>query len=499
MEMCWWSECFHRLAAFTRTRNPVIRMYDRIFQSVLMLTVLFACSITSVERTLAQSTWSPTRPPSTGNLVTPEKLQVDARRPVSNQASAAATLGGHKETREAVTLAGYSDSYVDDPTYASSPGCNCPECNPISHLGCTIPGCGCGTVLRGRGVWVGADYLLWSLQGMDLPPLVTSSPAGTLPANTGVLGLSTTRTLLSGTTDEDYRSGGRIRAGIWTDASRLVSWEGSYLALEKAGEQFSFSSNTTPNLAIPIFDTLLGAEAAVLIAQSSFLTGSIDVSTATELQAFEIVRRGRWCSDGYFNFDLLLGYKHGSLDDMLRVNQASRYSVAQGPIQAGTNITREDSFETENNFNGFLIGLERKHRWNGWMIGYTGKVSLGANQSRVVIDGRTRTTIPSGSSSTFAGGVLAQTTNIGAFQQDDFMFLPEFDFTLKRQLNDCTRIHCGYSVMYWSSAVRASDTISRRVSQLPPEPISGTAEPRFSWRDSGFLAHGFQFGLDYKF
>lgn len=491
-------------SASTRTRNPAIRMNDRTFLSVLMLAMLLACAIGNAERARAQSAWTPTRPPQkliASAAVTPEQTQVDARRPGFNQARAAAALSPKsEEIADSVALASYSEPLVGDEVYDGlTTTCDCPECNPISHLGCTIPGCGCGAVLRGRGVWVGAEYLLWSLQGMDVPELATSSPPGTSPANTGVLGLATTRTLVDGTLADGMRSGGRLRAGIWTDRTCQIAWEASYMALENAGDNFSFTSSSTPNLAIPVFDTLLGAEAAVLIAHSSFLSGAVHIDASTQLQAFEVLRRQRWGTDGYFNFDLLLGFKHGSLDDRLLINHTSRYSAAQGPILAGTHISRLDQFESENNFNGFLLGLERKHRWNGWLIGYTGKLSLGVNQSEVFINGQTATTVPNGGSSAFTGGVLAQSTNMGRFQQDEFMFLPEFEIAVKRQLNDSTRIHCGYSLMYWSSVARAGDSVNRRMSRFPPEPISGTADPSFNWNNSGFLAHGLQFGLDYKF
>ena len=36
--------------------------------------------------------------------------------------------------------------------------------------------------------WVGMDYLAWSVKGDRLPPLVTTSPAGTPLAQAGVLG-----------------------------------------------------------------------------------------------------------------------------------------------------------------------------------------------------------------------------------------------------------------------------------------------------------------------
>ena len=45
------------------------------------------------------------------------------------------------------------------------------------------------------GFWIGAEYLLWSAKGDKLPPLVTTSPAGTPAPLAGVLGAPGTSVL----------------------------------------------------------------------------------------------------------------------------------------------------------------------------------------------------------------------------------------------------------------------------------------------------------------
>src|SRR5262245_36483289 len=47
----------------------------------------------------------------------------------------------------------------------------------------------------GNLFWAEVDLLAWSVKGDRLPPLVTTSPAGTPFAQAGVLGLSTTSVL----------------------------------------------------------------------------------------------------------------------------------------------------------------------------------------------------------------------------------------------------------------------------------------------------------------
>src|SRR5262249_44339784 len=65
-------------------------------------------------------------------------------------------------------------------------------------------------------VWAEADFLLWWMRGASLPPLVTTSPAGTPISQAGVLGGTGTTTLFGDSTvNGDLRAGGRIAVGCW--------------------------------------------------------------------------------------------------------------------------------------------------------------------------------------------------------------------------------------------------------------------------------------------
>ncbi len=52
------------------------------------------------------------------------------------------------------------------------------------------------------------------------------------------------------------------------------------------------------------------------------------------------------CDHHVGRVDFLIGFKHGMLDELVRVDQSSRYTVAQGQILAGTTRQLFDSFET---------------------------------------------------------------------------------------------------------------------------------------------------------
>lgn len=387
--------------------------------------------------------------------------------------------------------------------YGSRSECNCSTCRTLrgdsgrpSRQPLMI---GPGRCFMLYDLRVSADYLLYSIDGMNLPSLVTTSPVGTAPANIGVLG-GNTQTLFGGNTiNEELRSGGRIVLSLWTDPNMRSAWEASYLGLEQKGEDYSATSNSVRNLARPVFDTGTNTEAAQLVAQAGTLAGSINVSTDTQLQTIELNRRTCYCRTPWFQCDLLLGYKYGLLEDQLTINQSSTYITASGPIVSGTSTTAFDRFATSNRFNGFLIGLDRWHNVGCWKIVYTGKVALGANRSRVDINGQTMTTVPNVNSSTFTGNLLAQSTNIGRHERDRFMAIPEFTFRLERRMSPQIQLHAAYNLMYWTAVTRVDDVLSRRVSQFPPEAIAGSREPAFRWNDSGLFMHGLQVGVDYNF
>ena len=187
---------------------------------------------------------------------------------------------------------------------------------------------------------------------------------------------------------------------------------------------------------------------------------------------------------------MLVGYRFAELNDGLAVHQFSQWTQAQGVIQAGATKDITDSFDTANQFNGGQLGVAYQERVGRWSLEMLAKLGLGNTQSRVRIDGRTVTAVPGGGSATFDGGLLAQTTNIGAYEQNSFSIMPEVGVTLGYDITRRLRATFGYTFLYWSRVARPGDQIDRNTSQLPPEPVTGTASPAFSWRSAHFRRKG---------
>ena len=197
--------------------------------------------------------------------------------------------------------------------------------------------------------------------------------------------------------------------------------------------------------------------------------------------------------------DFLVGYRFAQLDENLRISQSSTWTAAQGNIVAGTRQTLFDLFDTKNQFHGGEFGLAYTRRMCCWSLGVVSKLGLGNNHSEVLIDGQTVNTVPNAGSATFTGGLLAQQTNIGRFEQDRFGFVPELDVSLGCKLSTNLRFSVGYNLLYWTATLRPGDQIDREVSQFPPEAPTGTQQPAFRFQSRGFLAQGLQVGLEYQF
>src|SRR5215467_4057028 len=169
------------------------------------------------------------------------------------------------------------------------------------------------------GFWIGAEYLLWSAKGDKLPPLVTTSPAGTLQPQAGVLGTPGASVLFgdSGVNDR-WRSGARVSAGYWFDPQRTMSIEAHFFILNPNSTGFAASSNGNPILARPFVDATTGLPAAQLIAFPGFTAGSVAINDTSRLLGVGAAYRAEFCrSCAFGSVGGLIGYRYLHLRDSL--------------------------------------------------------------------------------------------------------------------------------------------------------------------------------------
>lgn len=361
------------------------------------------------------------------------------------------------------------------------------------------------TWIRDR-VWVSADYLYWWTDGMDTLPLVTSSPAGTAPNQAGVLGLADTTVLYGGNKLNDGSTNGlRLRSGWWF---RQGTWaiESEFYRLKSSTESFGASGDGSSILARPYFDIVAGSQASRLISYPGRSAGSVAVSSQSRLQSGLINLRASLipigmlgCNDGCDppdRVDWIVGYRVLELTDDLSITD-SRTSLIPGNNESRIS---GDSFSTKNSFSGLQLGvMYQAHYQRLWMESMI-RVALGDNRQTANILGGT--TITNGASNSYTGGLLAQSSNIGNFEQNEFTMIPELGLNFGIRITRCLHATIGYTVLYFPNVLRASEQIDADInpSLIPPGALlTGALRPQYQPVQDDYWAHGLNFGAELKF
>lgn len=348
---------------------------------------------------------------------------------------------------------------------------------------------------------------------MRIPALVTTSnPSTTAQANAGVLGLATTSVLYGGNEILDNSwSGFRIRFGWWLAA--LPGWgvEGEYAGLGERTESFFQQSTGSPIIARPFFNTLTGKEDSELVAYPSVIGGSMAVDATSRLDGAAVrFRRQMCCTEGCgysgitcqtvptaSRLDATIGYRFWELKESLQMQERLTSQLTSDP--GSFNII--DRFDTRNLFNGAELGVLWQGRRGWWSLDMLMRLGIGNNNQTVTINGSTATTV-NNTTTNHVGGLLAQRTNIGSYERNQFTMVPELGATLGYQVTQRLRATAGYSLIYMGNVVRPGDQVDLNVNPnlLPPEnvPFSGALRPQFHFVETDYLVQGLNFGGEFR-
>ena len=411
-------------------------------------------------------------------------------------------------------------------------GCDDPGCAGCDTIGCE-GGCGasccgeycggnawrpCLTLCMPQDGWASFEFLGWWQDGMHLPPLVTTSlDPGISQSQAGVLGDPTTRILAGGDTYHDGAlDGGRFRFGLWLDSCHTWGVGAEYFNLSSSSDFFSATSTGVPVLARPFFDVKTGVEASSLIAYPGQIEGTVTVHTDSEFVGggflFRRLRRAKeGCSNWFLcgcpehfcsRTEMLFGYRYLQLNEGLIVTE-DLVTGPQAPAQ-GTFSVIYDSFRTTNQFNGFDIGYTTRRTRGFWSLDTGIRLAVGNTQQKVSIAGQSTITDTTGGppvTTTHTGGLLAQTSNIGTYTQNEFAVVPEFDLKIGYQMTEQVKLSIGYTAIYWSNVVRPGDQIDLDVHPdlMPPATgfTSGT-HPTFAFDTTDYWVQGISFGGEYR-
>lgn len=417
------------------------------------------------------------------------------------------------------------------------PGCDSIGCDTIGcdGLGCDSMGCGdgCGCKLCGeipssrawrpaitfslpQDGWFKLEGLAMRVDGMGMPPLVTSSPNGTAQADAGVLGLPTTSILVGNHEEFDTTfDGARIDLGFWFDRCHTWGMGLDMFRLSEASHRESFASTGNPILARPFFNVLNGTEDANLLAFDDNANLSITGQVSVEMESYLrgggfYFRKAMGCEEGrrrffrigrYDNFcsrsDFRFGYRYMELNEQISIEDSIVSTSSIAPGQMSTS----DLFRTKNQFNGLDLAVHHRVIRGFWSFEGLVRLGVGNTLQQVWIDGSTTSTDQFNTTTTEQGGLLALSSNIGTYSQDEFSVVPELNLTIGYQLTECLKATFGYTGIYWSNVVRPGEHISLDVNPdllPPPIPTNGASRPEFTWDTIDYWAQGIHYGLEYR-
>ena len=391
------------------------------------------------------------------------------------------------------------------------PGMNCSVCDDCD-ANCPRTRCrhfsflnrhDCDVVLP----WVQLDLLGWWVQPMDTPVLATSAPRG----STGVLGNPDTTILYGGEGIlDDIRLGLRVQGGFWFDCCRKSGIEADYIVLGEENDKVCLVSGGLTTLSRPFVDAITNDNSVEFVGflppASGSLSGSgaisgallIDAESNFSMAGVRFVRNLRTSCCGSRRLDALLGYRYAQLDDRVTIREDL---TTLDPAIPATHFDIIDDFQSSNTFHGADIGLRLEKARRRWTFTGILKIALGNTRQQIDINGQTQTTtLATGTSTTTAGGLLTQVSNIGSYTRDRFAIIPECELQLGYQVNCNLKAQVGYNFMYWSDVARAGTQIDPVVNpNLLPGGTGPTtpARPAFAFDSHGVWLQGLNLGLEW--
>lgn len=366
-------------------------------------------------------------------------------------------------------------------------------------------------------MWWSADYLLNFVKSQPaVVPFVTTSA----PGDGGIPGAPTTRVLHS-TSDMNYNvvSGFRVSGGFFCDSCQRWGVEATGFAMQRAENNFFASSDLTgqPLLARPFLSAASGTPAVLTVSFPNYASGNVRIVTDNRTWGADggpIVNILRSCPGDkcLYAVNLTTGFQYLEVDENLDMISSSTLrpgssAVFDGktyldPAQIGVN----DNIHTLNRFYGGAIGASAQFAYCNWMFSFAGKVGLGVMNQRVDIQGTsTLTDLTRGFNSTVPGGLFANSTNSGRFNNDEFTAIPQVSALIGYNWTSWFSTTIGYNGLYTNRVVRPGSQFATSVNPavVPTSPSYGfgaavpVANPLFTQEE--FWIQGVTFGFQLRY
>ncbi|WP_254510450.1 BBP7 family outer membrane beta-barrel protein [Anatilimnocola floriformis] len=384
---------------------------------------------------------------------------------------------------------------------ACGPGCCGPVCNPCGPCGpryCPPPGGFWNSPspedpcfqCRPPLWWAKADLLLGWRKGRSYPPLVTTDPANEDSTTAGVLPDATI--LYDGDTkNTQMQAGLNLDFGTFLDDCQTIGFGGRYFFFGADDGNFSRNSGQNAVLAIPFFSMDLNANSALLLAHpdvgGEVRSGSVAIRASNEIHGFDVYARLLYTRTATGRIDFITGWHTSSVNDNFQLRMQTDGN------QANNDVRLLDQFNTENQFNGLILGVLTEHQVCCLTLRGKARVSVGNMHQSVLINGST--SVNGVVDPNQPGGLFTASSNIGNYSQDQFAAVTETGLSLGYYITPRTQLTVGYNLMYWSNIVRPGEQINTVVDDVNVPPTS----PTFQFHTTSFWVQSLTLGLNCEF
>jgi hypothetical protein len=340
------------------------------------------------------------------------------------------------------------------------------------------------------GRWVRLDYLISWRRGSRIPALATTSSAGTSLEDAGVLGLSSTSSLLSTSELNDgTQPGGRIDFGRWIPGTETAIGARFY-GLADAGSRLTFTDAIVTR---PFFNIDAGEQQSLPVNYPSSESGILTLDSASEMFGSDVYIMRPWRSTGRARINFMTGYQFSRFSESISIHSISTNLDGRNGIPVGTQLEVRDAFRTSNEFHGWLVGLTSEIDGGNYTLSFLAKVGIGGVTHRISTTGSTTITDPSGGTST-TDGLLVAATNQGTFEDSRFTTIPEFSARYTHHLNDALDFSVGYSFLYWSHAVQPGNQIDLNV-----DSTGNSGQPAMPFKINNYWAQSLSMGITLRY
>ncbi len=366
-----------------------------------------------------------------------------------------------------------------------------------------------------ESVWFHAAYTVTQRNGFDLPPLVTTNPAGTPLDQAGRLDTPST-TILAGnlTAGDDWRSGYELDAGLWLNPCAGTALIADYF--NGGRDTYGFRGGRSEQiLAQPFFNAPIQDDDAFLANFPTDRLGFIGVLAFEDFHsAGAVLQTCLWSSDEPWSHcdgarvSLFGGYRFYHDDSAILTDFDTTFVAGNGQnAAAGTEIFVNNKFAAENEFHGFEIGLNGRMQNDIWWVDGLIGLALGGNQQTAFVEGVTINVSPLTPDDPFiadGGGLVSRITNYGRYDHTDTELIPRFRLGAGVQLTERISARLGYNLIVWNGVVQAADTLPEGLRVDPnnlPEIQPGGGPDPLAPRLHGttMVSHGLDLGLEVWF